>query len=121
MKVLAAGLCGSDHFVEDGTWSGLQYPLTAGHENVGRIVSVGSAVSNHAGRLNPGTLVGVGWSGGTAGNVPCAERATLRVVKRHNIQDSPSTEGTENTCTPQKQVRTFYKLDIMSECKINFH
>jgi len=67
IKVLAAGLCGSDHFVEDGSWPGLKYPLTAGHENIGRIVSVGSAVSNLAGRLNPGTLVGVGWSGGYCG------------------------------------------------------
>ncbi|KLO17370.1 GroES-like protein [Schizopora paradoxa] len=67
IKILAAGLCGSDHFVEDGSWPGLQYPLTAGHENVGRVVSIGSEVSNHNGRLNPGGLVGVGWNGGYCG------------------------------------------------------
>ncbi|TFY65911.1 hypothetical protein EVG20_g5174 [Dentipellis fragilis] len=66
LKVLASGICNSDHFILDGMWPGIQYPRIAGHEVVGRVISLGSAVDPH-GRFQVGQVVGVGWSGGYCG------------------------------------------------------
>ena len=56
IKIDYAGICHSDiHTVRD-EWRAQTYPLTPGHEIVGRVVEVGSDVSKHA----VGDLVGVG-------------------------------------------------------------
>ena len=62
LKVYSSGICGSDHFVQDGSWPGIQYPRIPGHEVIGRVVATGPAVDQD--RLRPGSLVGVGWNGG---------------------------------------------------------
>jgi len=67
IRVHASGICNSDHFVKDGAWPGLAYPRITGHEVVGRIAGVGSAITaahGENGRFRVGSLVGVGWNGG---------------------------------------------------------
>jgi len=63
IKVLASGICHSDHFIHDGVWPGLQYPRISGHEIVGRIAAVGLDNLN-SDQFRVGALVGVGWNGG---------------------------------------------------------
>jgi uncharacterized zinc-type alcohol dehydrogenase-like protein len=59
IKILFCGICHSDlHAVRD-EWNEFMptvYPIVAGHEIVGRVTNVGSAVTNY----KPGDLVGVG-------------------------------------------------------------
>lgn len=50
------GLCHSDVHATRGEWGSQQYPLVPGHEIVGRVSAVGSAVDD----FMPGDLVGVG-------------------------------------------------------------
>jgi alcohol dehydrogenase (NADP+) len=50
------GLCHSDVHATRGEWGAQNYPLVPGHEIVGRVTRVGSAVDDFA----PGDLVGVG-------------------------------------------------------------
>lgn len=50
------GLCHSDVHATRGEWGAQNYPLVPGHEIVGRVRKVGSAVDDFA----PGDLVGVG-------------------------------------------------------------
>ncbi|ANB14261.1 alcohol dehydrogenase ADH3 [Sugiyamaella lignohabitans] len=57
VKVLACGICHSDHVTTDGQFPGIQYPRAPGHEVVGDIVSVGSGVS----KWTVGDRVGAGW------------------------------------------------------------
>jgi D-arabinose 1-dehydrogenase-like Zn-dependent alcohol dehydrogenase len=60
VEVEACGICHSDAFVKEGLWPELELPRIPGHEVVGRVDAVGSAVQGHA----PGDTVGVGWHGG---------------------------------------------------------
>ncbi|WP_409483662.1 NAD(P)-dependent alcohol dehydrogenase [Arsenicicoccus dermatophilus] len=56
IEIEFAGICHSDiHTVRD-EWGAQKYPLTPGHEIVGRVLEVGSGVSRHA----KGDRVGVG-------------------------------------------------------------
>ncbi|MBZ0254539.1 alcohol dehydrogenase catalytic domain-containing protein, partial [bacterium] len=59
IEILFCGVCHSDlHQVRD-EWNEFMptvYPIVPGHEIVGKVTSVGSAVSKH----KPGDLVGVG-------------------------------------------------------------
>ncbi|KAF7426426.1 hypothetical protein PC9H_008794 [Pleurotus ostreatus] len=67
IRVHASGVCNSEHFVKEGTWPGLQYPRTPGHEVIGRVAAVGSGIlAAHGGtaRFQLGALVGAGWNGG---------------------------------------------------------
>jgi len=63
IRVHASGICGSDHFVKDGTWPGLQYPRTPGHEAIGRIAAIGSDLQDDE-RFKLGALAAIGWNGG---------------------------------------------------------
>ncbi len=63
VRVEACGLCHSDAFVKEGTFPGIQYPRIPGHEVIGSIDSVGSAITS----WKPGNRVGVGWHGGHCG------------------------------------------------------
>jgi len=56
IEILFCGVCHSDlHQVRD-EWGGSIYPMVPGHEIVGRVKSVGSAVT----KFKPGDLAGVG-------------------------------------------------------------
>ncbi|KAL4262001.1 zinc-containing alcohol dehydrogenase family protein [Pleurotus pulmonarius] len=59
IRVHASGVCNSEHFVKEGTWPGLQYPRTPGHEVIGRVAAVGTgilAAHGETGRFKLGAL-----------------------------------------------------------------
>src|SRR5215510_8079089 len=63
LEVLACGVCRTDLHVLDGELPSLSYPVTPGHEIVGRVVAVGSAVTS----FGVGDRVGVPWLARTCG------------------------------------------------------
>ena len=63
LRVLACGVCRTDLHLADGELSNARYPVTPGHEVVGRVVSKGSAVVE----VLVGDRVGVPWLGSTCG------------------------------------------------------
>ncbi|MCO5565382.1 hypothetical protein L7F22_019055 [Adiantum nelumboides] len=60
IKVIASGICASDHFTMTGIM-GSPYPLSPGHEVVGRIESLGQDCNKE---WKVGQRVGLGWNGG---------------------------------------------------------
>lgn len=59
IEILYCGICHSDLHTVRNEWSSVMpttYPCVPGHEIVGRVTAVGSAVS----KFKPGDLVGVG-------------------------------------------------------------
>lgn len=62
IAVSHCGICHSDLHLVDGDWGG-DYPITPGHEVVGRVTAVGKAVDG----LSEGTRVGVGWQCNSCG------------------------------------------------------
>jgi alcohol dehydrogenase (NADP+) len=58
LEILFTGVCHSDLHMVRGEWSGMPnvYPIVPGHEIVGRVTSVGTAVT----KFQPGDLAGVG-------------------------------------------------------------
>jgi uncharacterized zinc-type alcohol dehydrogenase-like protein len=56
IEIRYAGICHSDIHTVRGEWGAVPYPLTVGHEIVGRVAEVGAAVTKHA----VGDRVGVG-------------------------------------------------------------
>jgi propanol-preferring alcohol dehydrogenase len=63
LRVLACGVCRTDLHLLDGELPQAHYPVTPGHEIVGRVVEVGAAVTE----FSPGDRVGVPWLGWTCG------------------------------------------------------
>ncbi len=60
IQVEACGICHGDALVTEGRFPGLSYPRVPGHEVVGTIQKLGSAVTT----WKTGQRVGVGWHGG---------------------------------------------------------
>jgi len=60
IKVQACGICHSDSFTKDGSWPGITYPRSPGHEIAGVIEALGE----DAWDWKLGNRVGVGWHGG---------------------------------------------------------
>jgi uncharacterized zinc-type alcohol dehydrogenase-like protein len=56
IEILFSGLCHSDLHTVNGDWGPQPYPLVPGHEIVGRVIDVGTAVT----RFSEGDRVGVG-------------------------------------------------------------
>ena len=63
MKVLACGVCRTDLHLRDAELPGMRYPLTPGHEIVGRVIAAGPEAS----RVTVGDRLGVPWLGYTCG------------------------------------------------------
>jgi alcohol dehydrogenase, propanol-preferring len=63
LEVLSCGVCRTDLHLLERELPGMHYPITPGHEIVGRVVAQGSAVS----RFQQGARVGVPWLGRTCG------------------------------------------------------
>ena len=63
LKVGACGVCRTDLHVLDGELPNARYPLTPGHEIVGRVLATGASDSP----FSPGERVGVPWLGSTCG------------------------------------------------------
>jgi uncharacterized zinc-type alcohol dehydrogenase-like protein len=61
IEVAYCGLCHSDLSIWKNEWGISSYPLVPGHEVVGTVGQVGSAVK----RLKPGQKVGLGWFSGS--------------------------------------------------------
>lgn len=78
IRVAACGLCHSDIHMIDNDWAQSRYPLVPGHEVVGTVLKVGSAVAN----VEVGMRVGVGWQRSSClacddclrGNENCCDR-----------------------------------------------
>lgn len=56
IEILFCGICHSDLHTVRGEWAGTVYPCVPGHEIVGRVTKVGSAVT----RFKPGDIAAVG-------------------------------------------------------------
>jgi uncharacterized zinc-type alcohol dehydrogenase-like protein len=63
IKISHCGICHSDVHLIDNDWGISKYPFIPGHEIVGTVVSVGSAVKDRT----MGERVGVGWQAGSCG------------------------------------------------------
>lgn len=87
IAVSHCGICHSDVHLIDNDWGMSSYPLVPGHEIVGVIASVGSAVRH----LRTGQRVGVGWLAGScmrceqcvAGNENLCRQTEPTCVGRH--------------------------------------
>ncbi len=64
IAITHCGICRSDIHLIDNDWGISQYPFIPGHEIVGKITDIGSAVLG----LNAGDRVGVGWQAGSCGH-----------------------------------------------------
>src|SRR6476619_5508319 len=71
LRVLACGVCRTDLHIVDGELIGPKLPLVLGHEIVGRVEALGSAVNGFA----LGDRVGVPWLGFTDGTCPYCRNA----------------------------------------------
>jgi alcohol dehydrogenase (NADP+) len=72
IEILFCGICHSDLHQVRNEWSGVMptvYPCVPGHEIVGRVTKVGSAVS----KLKPGDLAAVGCLVGSDGTCPACQ------------------------------------------------
>jgi len=78
LEVLACGVCRTDLHVLDGELPDLRYPVTPGHEIVGRVVAVGDAVTN----VRIGDRVGVPWLAGTCGTCDACRRGLENLCER---------------------------------------
>ena len=83
VKVLACGVCRTDLHVVDGELPNPLLPIVPGHEIVGRIDALGSAVTD----LRIGERVGIPWLGHTDGTCPYC------LMHRENLCDHPLFTG----------------------------
>jgi len=60
VKVSHCGVCHSDVHLIDNDWGFSSYPLVAGHEVIGTVEALGTAVTH----LRAGQRVGIGWASG---------------------------------------------------------
>jgi propanol-preferring alcohol dehydrogenase len=81
LEVLACGVCRTDLHVLDGELPGLRYPVTPGHEIVGRVVAVGSVVAG----LKIGERVGVPWLAHTCGECDPCRRGLENLCERAEL------------------------------------
>ena len=83
LKVLAWGVCRTDLHILDGELSAHKPGIVPGHEVVGRVMALGSAVT----RFRVGDRVGIPWLGSTCGH--CAYCA----AQHENLCDTPVFTG----------------------------
>lgn len=82
IKVEACGICHSDSFTVDGTYPGIKYPRTPGHEVAGVIDALGEGVLG----WKVGQRVGVGWNGGYCNHCTSCRRGDF--ITCQNLQVS---------------------------------
>ena len=83
VRVAACGVCRTDLHVLDGELPHIPYPITPGHEIVGRIDYLGDGVEH----LQLGQRVGIPWLGHTCGHCPYCRAG------RENLCDHPLFTG----------------------------
>eukprot|EP00915_Cephaloidophora_sp_WS-2016_P003878 GHVH01005253.1.p1 GENE.GHVH01005253.1~~GHVH01005253.1.p1 ORF type:complete len:365 (+),score=54.39 GHVH01005253.1:253-1347(+) len=68
LQMICSGLCHTDVHMQKNDWGITEYPVLPGHEGIGRVIELGSAVKS----LKMNDKVGVGWiSGSCEGCPPC--------------------------------------------------
>ena len=75
VKVLACGVCRTDLHLIDGELPACRYPVTPGHEVVGRAVNAGE-------RFQAGARVGIPWLGWTCGECDFCRRGQENLCER---------------------------------------
>src|SRR5438132_3383892 len=70
VKVRACGICHSDVMTKEGSWPGIVYPRSPGHEIAGVIDALGQATDP----WKIGDRVGIGWHGGHCGKCESCRR-----------------------------------------------
>jgi propanol-preferring alcohol dehydrogenase len=83
VRITACGVCRTDLHVLDGELPHIAYPITPGHEIVGRVDLLGEGVTS----LTLGQRVGIPWLGHTCGRCPYC------LSGRENLCDAPSFTG----------------------------
>lgn len=83
IKVHTCGICRTDLHVVDGDLKQPKLPVIPGHQIVGEIVKLGSAVSD----FHIGQRIGVSWLGGSCGHCPYC------LSGQENLCDSPRFTG----------------------------
>jgi propanol-preferring alcohol dehydrogenase len=78
IRVAACGVCRTDLHLLDGELGEAQYPVTPGHEIVGRVLAVGAGGS----RFAVGARVGVPWLAGTCGHCVYCLRGQENLCER---------------------------------------
>lgn len=78
IRISACGVCRTDLHIVDGELPPRPHPVTPGHEIVGRIVQLGSAVTD----LQLGQRVGVPWLGWTCGECGYCRRGEENLCDR---------------------------------------
>jgi D-arabinose 1-dehydrogenase-like Zn-dependent alcohol dehydrogenase len=63
IKVQACGICHGDSLSKEGHYPGIKYPIVPGHEVIGIVDKIGTAIT----QWKVGQRVGVGWRGGPCG------------------------------------------------------
>lgn len=84
IRVEACGCCHSDTLAVLGHWPGITYPRVPGHELVGIIEKIGSAVPASRG-LNVGQRVGRGWHGGHCFGCRSCFKGDFVLCAQHNV------------------------------------
>ena len=78
LQVLACGVCRTDLHLVDGELPQAVYPITPGHEIVGRVVEVGP----HVAGVSAGDRIGVPWLGWTCGVCEYCKRGLENLCDR---------------------------------------
>ncbi len=81
VKVQACGICHSDVLTKDGSWPGIAYPRSPGHEIAGVIDAVGEGTDP----LKVGDRVGIGWHGGHCGRCESCRRGDFMTCVKLQI------------------------------------
>jgi len=70
VQITHCGVCHSDLHLIDNDWGSSQYPFIPGHEIIGKVTKVGSAVKH----LAAGDRVGIGWQADSCGHCEWCRR-----------------------------------------------
>jgi uncharacterized zinc-type alcohol dehydrogenase-like protein len=109
IEVSHSGICHSDIHTINGDWGPQPYPVVPGHEIIGRVVEVGSAVTEH----EVGNLVGVGVIVGSCGT--CAECA--QGLEQYCANEPVWTFGAPDPHMPGHTTHGGYSREIVTEEK----
>lgn len=97
VKVHACGICHSDALTKDGTFPGIVYPRSPGHE----IAGVVDAFGTRADPWKIGDRVGVGWYGGHCGQCDSCRRGDFATCVKLQVTGISYDGGYSNyVCVP---------------------
>lgn len=96
IEILYCGVCHSDLHTARNEWNNTLYPSVPGHEIVGRVVAVGSSVS----QFKPGDTVGVGCMVDSCQHCASCNEGLEQYCEKGFVgtYNGPAFGGGENTC-----------------------